>query len=191
MSNKVFLISAALAGVFLFGKSAFANSADKNTESEAVPTSNINNGSGIPASHLDWSQVQYFKPDEFHGQLDHLDSNVVLELDALRGMVGRIMVSPAPGAVARFQPGSQHDMTNGRLSLAIDIMPLDVSLADFYKAAQTRVRIGGVGLYPDWLPHPGAHIDLRDRKPDGSQATWSGLKIAGVQQYRGIQEALA
>lgn len=188
-SGAIFFLTVGAVALYalLRSKAAIAD----NLESEAVAVSKVSNGSGVPATSLDWSQIKYFSPDEFQGELANLDSNVVLELDALRSIVGRIIVSPAPGAVARFDLSSQHDKTNGRLSVAIDVMPRDVSLSTFYEVVKERFRIGGVGLYPDWVPYPGAHIDLRARKSSGGQATWSGINVAGKQVYRGINEALA
>jgi len=123
--------------------------------------------------------------------LHDLDARIIFVLDALRERIGRLMISPAKGAITRIAPGSQHDISNGRLSVAIDVMPLDVSLSEFYEVARSMPEIGAIGLYPDWLPYPGAHIDLRKRKANGTLATWSGIKnAAGKQVYGGINEAL-
>lgn len=166
-----------MTGLFFAG-AAFAlfkykNSPNRNDENETMNNSEKNHGFGFSASNLDWSQIKYFSESEFHGEAQYLDAAVVYELDKLRAKIGRIMVSPATGAVARERIGSQHDRSNGRLSVAVDIMPLDVDLETAYYAARDLVKIGGVGAYPEWMPHAGIHIDLRHRKSGGALAQWS------------------
>ncbi len=153
-----------------------------------------------PATTVNFDALLNFAESEFTDEINgnrqsalpFMDSRIPIMLQKLRNRIGRIRISPAPGAIVRFRPGSRHDITGGRLSDAIDVMPLDATLAELYAAAQELPEVGGVGLYPDWEPMPGAHIDLRPRKADGSLYTWSGFKLAdGRQVYRGIDEALA
>lgn len=156
-----------------------------------VSNSKENNGTNRRADTIYWGRIIGFEPSEFQQQLHYLDAGVIFALVKLREKVGRIKISPAPGSIARNKPGSMHDISDNKLSLAIDVMPLDVSLSEFYQAAREIKEIGGIGLYPDWLPFPGAHIDLRKRKFNGALATWSGIKNAeGKQIYGGINEAL-
>lgn len=169
----------------------YPGKARANDEIEPVSTSQNHNGKNISAASIDWSRIPDFSPGEFHGELSRLDAGVVFALQKLRDRIGRIIISPVGSeAIARKKPGTWHDVTGGKLSKAIDIMPIDSSLEELYQAVKTIPEIGGVGVYPDWLPYPGAHIDLRARKPGGGLATWSGIKLAdGSQVYRGIDEA--
>lgn len=185
--------SSLLFGVGLFGLLAagsIINRSNKNIEVEPRVDSSRHNGRNISAASIDWSRVKYFQESEFFGQTLYVDAEVVFALDKLREKVGRLMISPVgPDAIVRRKPGTWHDITGGKLSKAIDIMPLDASLSQLYFSAQSIPEIGGIGLYPDWKPHPGAHIDLRVRKPGGGLAEWSGV-IAdnGVQVYRGVDK---
>ncbi len=159
---------------------------------EDEPVSRIRNSAASPASKIDFSHIEGFSASEFHNQLHLLDVRVIHMLVRLRGKIGRIRISPAPGAVARAS-GSKTTMhyaepESGILSEAIDIMPIDVDLETAYQAAMQDPAIGAVGVYPDWLPLPGLHVDLRPRI--GSRiAQWSGLKVDGKQVYRSVQEA--
>lgn len=186
-SAVVFGVAGVIASLFYSGKAQA-----KNTESEPVSKSKLHNGKDISAASIDWSRVSNFTPPEFYGQLTRLDAGVVFALQKLRDKIGRIIISPIGAqAIARERPGSWHDVTGGKLSKAIDIMPIDATLETLYEAAKTIPEIGGIGLYPDWDPYPGAHIDLRERKPGGGLATWSRFKLAdGSTVDRGINEAL-
>lgn len=168
----------------------FLNRKPVNDEAEIMPGTSAHNGRDQRASALYWGQIKYFSKDEFNDELENLDAQIILTLEKLREKVGRIMISPAEGAITRKKPGSMHDISNGRLSLAIDVMPIDVSLKKFYDAARQLPEIGGIGLYPDWRPYPGAHIDLRKRKNNGLLATWAGVNVDGEQVYSGIDKVL-
>lgn len=184
--NKLFFILPVLIGgiFFLRSKTAIANQ-----ELDTVDTKH--NGLNYPASNIDFNKINGFTVDEFQGQLHLLDAQVIYTLATLRSLIGRIRISPAPGAVARTQgsESTMHFAGNGRLSLAVDIMPLDVDLKTAYQAAKSISQIGAVGVYPDWNPQAGLHIDLRKRKAAFKIAEWSGLKINGSQVYRGVGEA--
>ena len=166
----------------------------QNVELDSV--SKKNNGAGVSAQYVNWALVPNFSESEFQNQLHLLDRNVLYALQKLRNKIGRILISPAPGAIARTDEsgkGSMHyaGMDNGkkRLSQAIDIMPLDVDLKTAYRAAKYIPEIGAVGVYPDWQPYPGLHIDLRTRKAGFEIAKWSGLMVEGQQVYRSVNEA--
>lgn len=137
-------------------------------------------------SGINWAEVNHFTPDEFHGQTDLIEPRLVVAIDQLREILGgRLRISPAPGAIARDYGSdrSQHwvgDLDNPvRLSTGIDLFPLDNSLGEVYAAAKQVPMIGGVGLYPDWSPSPGVHVDIRPRKLDGTLAEWMYQKLAG------------
>jgi len=187
--NKLFYLTPILfASVLLFPKSAKANK-----ELDSVSTKN--NGLGYSAANIDFDKIYGFSESEFQGQLHLLDANVIFVLQKLRSKIGRIQVSPAYGAIARTD-GSKTTMhyanlKDNVLSLAIDIMPIDADLKTAYKAAKEIKEIGAVGVYPDWKPRAGLHIDLRDRKANSSIAEWSGLATAQGQIYRSVNEGFA
>lgn len=48
----------------------------------------------------------------------------------------------------------------------------------------------GVGLYPDWKPRPGMHLDVRPDRTPTNPATWAGIRNdEGYQVYVGINAA--
>jgi hypothetical protein len=57
-------------------------------------------------------------------------------------------------------------------------------LIENYHAALKE--FGGVGVYPDWMPYPGLHIDGREDK-----ATWAGVLRGGRQTYVPVSEVIA
>ena len=140
----------------------------------------------VSASTIDWSRIRHFEAKEFIGQinehapresqLDRLDSRVVFAADQLRERLGtKLLVSPVAGAITRdYEPGSRHQAV-GRLSDALDCFVPGSSLTEVYEAALRISLIGGVGLYPDWLPYHGIHIDTRPRSDADRCATWMAV----------------
>ncbi len=160
----------------------------------SLMTSTANPGSQ-PTGHdfgpVDWSRVRWFRPEEFGPHLDSMDPRVIYAADQLREALGApLRVSPAPGATARFNGNSQsRHYAVGRKSDAVDLLvPRSMPLESVYRAALTVPSIGGIGLYPDWSPTHGVHIDCRPRKPGGRVATWGGVMVAGSQQYVTVSE---
>ena len=187
MSKITLLTCAAIAAAFVFYKIKPVH----NYELDSM--SRKHNGLNIPASRLDFNNIDGFEAVEFQDQLHLLDAQVIYVLVKLRKLIGRIRISPAEGAIARTdgKQSTMHfaDLELGRLSEAVDIMPLDVDLETAYKAALTIPEIGAVGAYPDWKPLPGLHIDLRKRKQGNRLSSWSRKIVDGEIIDSGINEA--
>jgi len=143
-----------------------------------------------------WENIKHFSKIEFDHPTDGdttllIDNSLVLALDELRAATGcPIIISQAKGSIVRYSPGSQHDITGGRLSRAADVFILGCTMREVFDAAKTIPAIGGIGFYPDWNPWPGYHIDTRPRKTDGTLATWMGRKTITGQTYVGIDWGL-
>ena len=115
---------------------------------------------------------------------------LINRLDRLWELLGgQIIVSPAAGSVVRRLGGndtSQHNADRWGVSRAADVMLVGVSLRDGYDAA-VAAGFTGIGVYPDWKPYHGLHVDVRD----GSAARWSGYRnAAGEQVYGSIETGL-
>ena len=135
-------------------------------------------------------KLRNFKPEEFGPWWPLLDGDLLRKLDQFRDDLGsRVMVSPAKGAMGRFSDeGSQHFPRP--LVRAIDVMIPDATLWDAYKAAR-RTGFHGIGLYPDWKPYHGAHLDMRPDRSGIAPALWAGIKTANGQEYVEIGRAFA
>jgi hypothetical protein len=98
---------------------------------------------------------------------------------------GEWIVSPAPGATCRTtgRETSRHYAV-GRLADAIDLMLISGDLETNYRFALER--FGGVGVYPDWEPYPGLHLDGR---PGGH--TWAGIRDGRGQVYVPVSRVFA
>lgn len=175
-------------GALLFTRASRASEGRKNQEQELMT---VQRNSTIQA--VDWDRVRHFRPAEFQGLADYLDPATVYALDEFRHRLGsRVMISPAPGAIVRADgnANSQHYVGSldnpTRKGTAIDVMPLDATLQEAFDAARQVDTIGGIGVYPDWKPMPGLHLDTRPRN-GGHLATWMGLRLAdGRQHYTGL-----
>lgn len=104
---------------------------------------------------INWTNIQYFEPNENWGNISKLDVNLVYGLDRLRKICGlpihiHCAVDERPDNPTSYHPrGMAADIHIERMSL----------LSQFLWAIKVR-RFGGIGLYPDWN-NPGLHIDTR------------------------------
>lgn len=133
------------------------------------------------------NDLRYFKPSEFRewGPLMHHD--MLMRLDEFRHLWGApVMVSPVSGALGRNDDsGSYHNIKRHGFVMAIDVMiPTMVNRSDRVAAVELAelCGFGGIGLYPDWTPHSGLHLDIG---PAGRR--WSGIKVEGKQKYFEIE----
>lgn len=136
--------------------------------------------------------LKNFEPSEFHGWFVHMNPNLLRRLDAFREQLGaQVIISPAPGAVGRhlgLRGTSQHNIDRWGEVRAVDVMP---QTDDMHQALAIAQAVGfhGIGLYPDWKPHWGMHLDMRTDRTAENPALWSGLMIAGHQQYFALERA--
>jgi uncharacterized protein YcbK (DUF882 family) len=154
---------------------------------EIEPAAPLDYGNGY--NEMNFHNVAHFSKSEFHGESEFVDSRVIYALDELRKQLGKpIIISPVKGSVARFDDGSktsQHYAV-GRKSTAVDVLFPESSLHDVFVTASTITVIGGIGLYPDWNPHHGAHIDTRQRKPNGGVYNWMGIDTENGQKLAAV-----
>lgn len=137
--------------------------------------------------------LEYYKPSDFGVWFPFMDKKLLIGIDELSRAVGAKMeVSPAPGAVGRTGTTSQHNLGIDFKVRALDLLiPEGESLERVYIEAKNLHMFSGIGLYPDWQPRPGVHLDTRIDRTPSAPAQWSGIKVAGVQKYFGIDEAFA
>ena len=117
-------------------------------------------------------KLNWFNDKEFGNSLPHLPQELLVRLDALRGAWGKpIRISPAKGTLARFDGKdgtSQHNVDKWGECRAADLMPAGIfTTADvmrFVKLAQD-VGFRGIGIYPNWRPQLGFHVDVRHDTP--------------------------
>jgi len=139
--------------------------------------------------------MKYFRAKEFGGHYKRLDPELKKMLDKFRELWGSpVTISPHPDAIARTTGNGFHNYKKHGSVKAVDIMPSNfVTTEDFRRGYETAMAAGatGIGIYPDWKPQAGMHIDVGQRKyrPAGYIAKWSAFKVAGRQKYFGISRA--
>jgi len=132
--------------------------------------------------------LRHFKLSEFGASLPFLSVGLLQKLDEFRERLGRkVMISPAPGALIRFDKGSESQHTFGR---AVDIMLPDGPDLETAFGIAKAVGFTGIGVYPDWEPYQGLHLDIRKLEPGYSIATWGGKNKDGRQVYVSLSEVL-
>ena len=136
------------------------------------------------------TRLDFFTASEFGVWYPLMNNEFLFMLDDFRREVGEpVYISPALGSLGRPDaPNSQH-FPNPEIRAA-DLMS-KAPLEKLYSAART-VGFTGIGLYPDWQPDHGIHVDNRSNRSASNPATWSAYKdFAGNQKYTGIETALA
>lgn len=140
------------------------------------------------------TKLEFFTPDEFGLWFPIMDTEFLIMLDDFRREVGQpVYVSPAPGSLGRPDDiGSQH-LPNPLLNAA-DLM--SAAPLETLHSAALKIGFTGIGLYPDWKPDHGIHLDTRTDRSPNNPATWSAFNSFDItlgrttQKYTGIDRAL-
>lgn len=136
-------------------------------------------------------RLHFFKPYEFRNWQDDMSDELVARLDCLRGVWGdRIRISAAEGSLGRHSgrdDTSQHNFDKWREVRAVDVMVDGVrSVADAEEFVRLATEIGftGIGVYPNWRPMYGFHLDVREDKKYGEPALWGriGAKYVSIEE---------
>ena len=142
-------------------------------------------------------KLRYFTRDEF-GPYWHLMSvDLLLMVDEFRHQLGYpVSISKAVGAIGRPVIDGDENSEDGaeksyhNYLIHGEIMALDLMPSPIFGATQEerrrwltiaeRVGFTGVGIYPDWRPRAGLHVDVRPKSAtqNGRIATWSGVLSA-------------
>lgn len=136
--------------------------------------------------------LKYFSLSDFRGEWPFLAVDLMQRADMFAMEVSkrgsRVVVSPVPGAMLRWdKEGEGEGKTEHRYGRAIDVM-IDgpTTLAECRDIAK-EVGFSGIGVYPDWRPCKGCHLDIRPGRALGNPATWAGIKQDGKQVYVAIE----
>ncbi|MCW4237717.1 MAG: hypothetical protein N0E58_15830 [Candidatus Thiodiazotropha endolucinida] len=129
---------------------------------------------------------RYLSPEVIPGCWDKMDLAFLIRVDQFMwDSPGEWMVSPAVGAACRdYGSTTSRHYAVGRKADAIDLMLVDGDLEENYRFA--LARFGGVGVYPDWIPFHGLHVDGRE---GDRVATWAGIRQGGEQVYVAAEQA--
>lgn len=146
-------------------------------------------------------KLRYFKQADFGPYWPLMSKDLLVKLDEFRHRLGYpVAISPAPGSIGRPIIGGGETESSAEKSYhnylihgevkAIDVMPmppLGATTTERRRWVETAQAVGftGIGLYPDWKPRVGLHLDVRPTK----LATWAGVRNAqGKQVYVNISE---
>lgn len=125
-------------------------------------------------------KLRHFQPSEFGASLPLLSTDLLLKLDEFRDRLGSaVIISPAPGSLIRPAGDSESQHTFGR---AADVLVPGIDLRRAFQVAK-EVGFTGIGVYPQWKPHKGLHLDVRPDRLPGSPALWAGLRGKDGKQF--------
>lgn len=144
--------------------------------------------------HID---LRHFSEDEFRDSWPHMSLRLLFLMDALRHQWGAsITISPVTGALGRRNGAS--DPTQHNIDRWGEVRAADVFLAGMdcrntaNRAVGLAMRTGftGIGIYPDWSPSPGMHLDVRITAEPGDPALWGMLDDGNGQYQVHLEDAL-
>lgn len=140
--------------------------------------------------------LEFFTALEFGLWYPVMSKKLLLKDDEFRRRLGApVLVSSAGGALGRDddpEATSQHNILKWGEVRANDLMiPSMQTASDRQEVFRIARQVGftGIGIYPDWQPHQGIHVDVREDRESGDPATWAAFKVDGEQQYTGLDAA--
>ncbi len=141
-------------------------------------------------------KLKHFSAWEFRAWYPSMSPDLLRKLDAFREAWGdTVDISPASGSIGRMTGSTQHNVVMWLEVRGIDVIPKGMdTAAERARAYQIAVEVGftGIGVYPDWLPSGGLHLDVRKDREAGDPAKWAGLKDEdGKQYYTDIEKGFA
>lgn len=111
---------------------------------------------------MNWSDVRYFRAEEWGQDPDKVQPALVHALDQVRNLVGVPIVIHEAWARSGHAPKSLHKTTPAR---AVDFHFLgDLPPVAQFAALSSFALFGGIGWYPHWK-NPGWHVDTRSASP--------------------------
>ncbi len=133
--------------------------------------------------------MRHFVESEFGESWEHMSEVLLTKLDEFREQVGHsIIISPAPGALARFlgpTGKSQHNVDKWGECRAADIMSKHFETDDHMRRAYgiaKEIGFTGIGVSMIWSPHWGFHLDVRQGRQAGNPAKWAYTREEGQQR---------
>jgi len=141
------------------------------------------------------NELIYFSASEFGVWWPLMNQDVLLKLDLFRSLLGApVIISSAAGGIGREKQSGQgfdslHNVLKWGQVRAVDVMLPFSTLQQGYDAARAA-GFSGIGVYPDWKPSHGMHLDNRPTRSSDAPALWSGVSVNGSQQYGSISQVV-
>jgi len=148
---------------------------------------------GYVKQSIDTQNLDNINAADFGAWFPLMSDQLLSALDEFFYEVERVggiaYVSPASGSLGRYLGDDKHSQHNidfhGEIRAA-DIMIEGITLDDAYSIARQLRLFSGIGVYPQWTPAPGLHLDVRETRSPESPALWA--RIDG--QYVSISQAV-
>lgn len=129
--------------------------------------------------------MAYFSDKDLKGQRNKLSPILLSKLDAFAEECARegieVIISPSDGAL--FDSDGHASSSMHYKGLAADLMIKKGSVIRAFEIAAKYFN--GRGIYSDWKPYKGIHVDIREKV-----GTWGAYKVNGIQKYVGAQEVI-
>jgi hypothetical protein len=130
----------------------------------------------------DFSKIKHWSPKDFNKFDRFLSQELLNKLDIFAekfSKYGKLRVSPVDGAIIRIDDSdSQHNIKKTGKTFAIDLIPMfytnvsnhllrGIQRKEFKMLFELMKNSGfaGIGMYPEWIPFRGVHVDVRKTAP--------------------------
>lgn len=150
--------------------------------------------------------LEFFKAEEFGPYWALMNPELLKKMDAFRRELGYpVDISQARGAIGRpvideentedRDSGSWHNYLRHGSVMAVDLMPRypygAAPLSERKRWAEIAERVGfsGIGVYENWRPRAGLHVDIRTDRKGMGPLVWTGRpdgKGGQVYEYGGV-----
>jgi len=143
--------------------------------------------------------IRFFEPSEFNRGsekwFDLMSVRLLVLLDTFRlNYSSFVLVSPHPSAVGRRDDSSsQHNIAKWGEVRAVDVLPSGMNGRTAMRQAiamAKEIGLTGIGIYPDWEPSPGLHLDVRQNQQPLDPVLWGGVDDGSGQYYVDVETAL-
>lgn len=144
--------------------------------------------------------MKNFKESDFRGWYKDMDHGLLEVIEKFAESLDYdIFISPASGGIGRrMSPTAKsfHNITKYGKVQAIDLMINKTLTPDEWRDVFEKAKLAGatgIGLYPDWNPTNGVHLDVGKRpgKSPDNPAKWSAYRVNGKQKYFSIDKAFS
>jgi len=138
------------------------------------------------------NSLKHFKKSDFGLWYPYMDKSLLAKIDQFADeWIGPIKISPVKGAIGRKdRSGSMHNVKLTGKVRAIDLLLLVPAKYFGYRRMNKNelraayliaknIGFTGIGLYPNWLPYNGVHLDVRPLP----QMEWASFSKFGGGPY--------
>jgi hypothetical protein len=112
-----------------------------------------------------WEKVKHFSPEEFEPDPSKVHPDVVYVMDAIRDQANCPVIIHCTWADKVGHSSKSKHYLIPALACDFHFKPGKLSNLEQFGIISGQSLVGAIGFYPEWLPCPGWHMDIRKDRP--------------------------